>query len=74
MKESADKSNPNYIAVNGELRPYGEGHLHLMSPGAKYGLNVFEGMRAYWNDDHQQLYVFAFCFGSLAIACDHFHF
>ena len=49
---------PIYMIVNGELIPYAEGTLHLMSPAARYGLNVFEGMRTYWNDDAKQLFVF----------------
>ena len=36
---------PTYMIVNGEIIPYADGTLHLMSPAARYGLNVFEGMR-----------------------------
>ena len=49
---------PTYMIVNGETIPYADGTLHLMSPAARYGLNVFEGMRGYWNEETRQLYVF----------------
>ena len=52
------KQTPAHMIVNGRLVPYAEARVHLMSPAMRYGLNVFEGMRAYWNDDHRQLYVF----------------
>ncbi len=29
-----------------------------MSPAVKYGISVFEGVRAYWNEEREQLYVF----------------
>ena len=55
---STTTPKPTYMIVNGKLIPYADGTLHLMSPAARYGLNVFEGMRAYWNDETEQLYVF----------------
>ena len=50
--------SPRYMTVNGALVPYAEATVHLMSPAVRYGLNVFEGLRAYWSDNDQQLYVF----------------
>ncbi|MFK7848603.1 MAG: aminotransferase class IV [Rhodothermales bacterium] len=32
--------------------------VHAMSPTAQFGLNVFEGLRGYWNKNHCQLFVF----------------
>ncbi len=32
--------------------------VNILSPTAQFGINVFEGIRFYWNNDHQQLYVF----------------
>jgi len=46
------------MIVNGRLVDYPEATVHLMSPALRYGLNVFEGLRAYWNETEQQLYVF----------------
>lgn len=52
------KSAPQFIVLNGNLIPYEEATVHVMSPALKYGLSVFEGLRAYWSDAHQDLYVF----------------
>jgi len=49
---------PAYIVQNGKLIGYGDAVAHVMSPALKYGLSVFEGLRAYWNDADKQLYVF----------------
>lgn len=49
---------PRYISVNNELVPYAEATTHLLTPAVKYGALVFEGLRAYWNADSDELYVF----------------
>jgi branched-chain amino acid aminotransferase len=47
-----------YISMDGKLVPYEDARIHVLSPAAKYGANVFEGLRAYWNADQDELYVF----------------
>jgi branched-chain amino acid aminotransferase len=32
--------------------------VNVMSPTAQFGLNVFEGIRGYWNEDEKVLYIF----------------
>lgn len=54
-KESA---RTRQMIVNGRLVPFADATVHLMSPALRYGLNVFEGLRGYWNDGHKELYVF----------------
>jgi branched-chain amino acid aminotransferase len=49
---------PQFIVLNGSLIPYEEATTHVMSPAVKYGLSVFEGLRAYWDSRDQELYVF----------------
>lgn len=51
-------ATPHYIAFNGKIIPYEEATTHIMSPAVKYGLSVFEGLRAYWNETDRDLYVF----------------
>jgi branched-chain amino acid aminotransferase len=51
-------SNPRYLSFNGEIVPYADAKVHVLTPGLKYGAGVFEGIRAYWNDRRQQLFVF----------------
>jgi len=49
---------PEYIVQNSDFIKYGDARTHVMSPAVKYGLSVFEGLRAYWNVAQQDLYVF----------------
>ena len=32
--------------------------INVLSPTAQFGLNVFEGIRCYWNDNSKKLYAF----------------
>ena len=48
---------PAYIWMNGSLVPYDEAKVHVLTPALKYGALVFEGLRAYWNAEQEQLYV-----------------
>lgn len=32
--------------------------VNILSPTSQFGLNVFEGIRCYWNEEKQQLYAF----------------
>jgi branched-chain amino acid aminotransferase len=38
--------------------PWADARVHVYSPLAKYAAGVFEGIRGYWNEDRQQMYVF----------------
>jgi branched-chain amino acid aminotransferase len=49
---------PQYIWMNGELIPWDEAKLHVTTATVQFGSRVFEGLRGYWNDEEQQLYVF----------------
>ena len=51
-------STCDFMCLNGDIVPYGEAKIHAFSAVVKYGLGVFEGLRAYWNAERQQLYVF----------------
>jgi branched-chain amino acid aminotransferase len=46
------------VWVRGELRPASSALVPLLSPTAQFGLNVFEGIRAYWNTGESRLVVF----------------
>lgn len=35
-----------------------EAKINVLSPTAQFGLNVFEGVRCYWNEQRQKLYAF----------------
>jgi branched-chain amino acid aminotransferase len=47
-----------YVYLNGELVPYADARIHVQSTAVTYGGSVFEGLRAYWNPAHEELYVF----------------
>jgi branched-chain amino acid aminotransferase len=51
-------TTPRFIVSNGKLVPYATATTHVMSPAVKYGLSVFEGLRAYWSEAHRELFVF----------------
>ena len=52
-------TTPNrYLYLDGKLVPYADTRIHVQSTAVKYGGSVFEGLRAYWNPDHEELYVF----------------
>lgn len=42
---------------NGQLVPIGEAKISVLTHAFNYGTGVFEGIRAYWNAAHEQLYV-----------------
>lgn len=50
---------PNRFAIfQGEIVPIEQAQISIMSHIVNYGTGAFGGIRAYWNADHQQLYVF----------------
>lgn len=49
---------PNYAFFRGGIVPYGEAKVGVLTHALNYGTAVFGGLRGYWNDDEQQLFVF----------------
>jgi branched-chain amino acid aminotransferase len=49
---------PKYIFLNDEIVPWEDAKVHVSTVAFKFGTAVFEGLRGYWNDDHQQMYLF----------------
>ncbi|UPK34507.1 branched-chain amino acid transaminase [Bradyrhizobium sp. 186] len=47
-----------FAYLNGKIVHWDDAKVHIFAPVAKYGLGVFEGIRGYWNDEAQQLYLF----------------
>ena len=50
----ADDSVVAYF--QGKFMPLSEARLPVMTHGFLYGTATFEGIRAYWNEEHEQLY------------------
>lgn len=57
LKSSNDNSLPKYIWINGKIIKYADAKIHVMSPAARYGFGLLEGLRGYWNHGHNTMYV-----------------
>jgi branched-chain amino acid aminotransferase len=49
---------PKHAFFRGQIVPIGEAKVSIMTHAFNYGTGCFEGIRAYWNQDQGQLYVF----------------
>ncbi len=49
---------PNFAFFKGQIVPIEEAKVSVMTHGLNYGTGCFEGIRAYWNESDQELYVF----------------
>jgi len=49
---------PNYAFFRGKIVPYSEAKVGVLTHGLNYGTAAFGGVRAYWNDADQQLWLF----------------
>ncbi|OZT76872.1 branched-chain amino acid transaminase [Salinicoccus roseus] len=54
------KNTNRLIWFNGEILPVDEAKINVLSPTSQFGINVFEGVRCYWNEEKEQLYIFKF--------------
>lgn len=46
------------IWLNGEKVHVNDAKINVLSPTSQFGLNVFEGIPCYWNEDKKQLFAF----------------
>jgi branched-chain amino acid aminotransferase len=51
-------SQAKYVSLDGELVPRAEAKIHVFSPAVRFGAHIFEGIRGYWNEASEELYVF----------------
>ena len=49
---------PNYAFFKGRIVPYSEAKVGVMTHALNYGTGCFGGIRAYWNEEEEQLLVF----------------
>ncbi len=47
-----------FIWYKGEIINVNDAKINILAPTAQFGLNVFEGIPCYWNDEEKQLYAF----------------
>lgn len=46
------------IWFKGEILNVNDAKINILAPTSQFGLNVFEGIPCYWNDEQKQLYAF----------------
>jgi branched-chain amino acid aminotransferase len=49
---------PKYAFFAGQIVPLAQAKVSIMTHALNYGTGCFEGIRAYWNEKQEQLYVF----------------
>lgn len=49
---------PKFAFFKGEIVPYTEAKVGVMTHALNYGTGAFGGVRAYWNAEQEQLYIF----------------
>lgn len=53
-----DQQHPNYAYYRGEIVPFEQATVSVMNHTLNYGTGAFAGLRGYWNEDEEQLFVF----------------
>lgn len=53
-----DKKHPQWAFLEGKFVPIEDAKISIMSQVVNYGIGAFGGLRGYWNEDKQQIYVF----------------
>ena len=51
-------AKPRFLSLRGEHVPYEEANVHVLSAAFKYAATVYEGIRAYWSDETQEVALF----------------
>ncbi len=51
-------ANNRYAFFGGKFVDIADAKVSIMTHALNYGTGCFEGIRAYWNEEHKQLYVF----------------
>lgn len=51
-------SGPNYAFFKGKIVPIEEAKVSVMTHALNYGTGAFGGMRGYWNEAEEQLFIF----------------
>ncbi len=49
---------PNYAYFRGQIIPYADAKVGILTHTLNYGTGAFAGLRGYWNSEEEQLYLF----------------
>lgn len=58
MENKKNNNKPEFVTMNGKIIKLNDAKVSIMAPGFTFAINVFEGLRAYWNNGKQTLYIF----------------
>ena len=58
QQSASGQETPKYLWRSGSLVEWEKATVHISMLGWSAISSVFEGIRAYWNDDNQELYIF----------------
>ncbi len=56
--EAELNTQAGYVFMDGEYLAYENAKLSVRTHAFLYGTSVFEGIRAYWNEENQQMFIF----------------
>jgi branched-chain amino acid aminotransferase len=56
ITEATSLREKSWVFFNGEIVRYADAKVGLLTHGLNYGTGVFEGIRAYWNAEREQLF------------------
>ncbi len=59
IAEATSLREKSWVFFNGEIVRYADAKVGLLTHGLNYGTGVFEGIRAYWNAEREQLFALA---------------
>ncbi len=55
---SLQQTQPKYAFFRGEIVPFEQATVSIMTHALNYGTGVFGGLRGYWNEEEEQLFIF----------------
>lgn len=58
MSTNKKENETKYAFLNGKIVPIDEANINIRSCIVHYGTGVFEGIRAYWNEEQNKSYLF----------------
>jgi branched-chain amino acid aminotransferase len=58
VPHTVPSKDETWVFFDGEIRRYADSRLGLMTHALHYGTGCFEGIRAYWVEEQQQLFAF----------------
>ena len=54
----AGSNKADYVWMDGKVVPWDDAKIHVSSEAVLRGASIFEGMRAYWNEKEEELFIF----------------